>query len=141
MLGSGLVATGWAGLTGYAILTHHTPPLGLHPAVAVVIGIATIAFAIWCARADDVWRLAPNSLEHRVGIGQVATVRRYRDAEIGVLTYWNRWQQPFGRLYIVDSSGRHFLFERNPDEASAVADFLCAKAGYPRHDFPPGSGF
>ena len=141
VIGAGLIAAGWIGFTAFAILAGRALPLGVSPTVAVVAGIAATFFAVWCARADEVWHLAPNCLEHRVGLGRLAKVRSFCDAEIGMLVYWSRWGKSFGRLYAVDSSGRHYLFERNADEASGIADFFCSVTGWQRRDFPPGSGF
>lgn len=141
VIGAGGIAAGWIGFSAFAILAGRALPLGVSPTVAVVVAIATAVFAVWCARADDVWHVAPNRLEHRVGLGRLASVRSYCDATIGMLVYSNRWGKPFGRLYAVDARGRHFLFERNADEASVVADFLCSVTRWQRRDFPPGSGF
>ena len=141
VIGAGLIAVGWAGFTAIALLGHAPLPLGVSPAAAVVIGLATITFAVWCARADEVWHIASNCLDHRVGIGHLAKVRSYRDGEIAMLVHWNRWGKPFGRLYVVDSSGRHYLLERDADDASAVAGFLCSVTGWRRRDFAPGSSF
>jgi hypothetical protein len=122
-----------------AIVTHRALPLGVGPSVAIAIG--TIAFAVWCARADEVWHVAANHLEHRVGIGRLGRTRSYRAAAVEVLVHSNQWGKAFGRLYITDSSGRHFLFERDVDDASGVADFICSATGWPRRDLPLGSGF
>ena len=141
MIGSGLIAAVWVGFTAIAMLGRDPLPLGVSPAPAVVIGIAATSFAVWCALADEVWQITSNCLEHRVGIGRLAQVQSYRDGEIAMLVHWNRWGKPFGRLYVVDASGRHFLLEREAEEASAVAGLVCSVTGWRRRDFAPGSSF
>lgn len=124
-----------------ALVVHRVPPFGVTLVPAIALALAITAFAVWCARADEVWCLATDRLEHRVGLGSLRIVRSYRNAEIGVLLWQNRWGGWFGRVYVSDTRGRHCLFERRPDEASDLADFLCSVTGWSRRDWPVGSGF
>ena len=69
-------------------------------------------------------------------MGRFSRVRRYRDAQVAVTTYTNRWGRTSVRLFIVDQGGRHFFLERLPAEGIAVADLVCGETGWKRVDVP-----
>jgi hypothetical protein len=102
----------------------------------MTIGISLLltALALWCAFGTEGWHVAPNCLEHRVGIGSWRHVRRYRDAELEIIGRHNQYGHPYYRLYVVLGSGRHFLLERRLPELSAWADFVATQTGWPRRD-------
>ncbi len=137
-----LVAAAWIMGMGRGLMTGHAQPYGVPVSLSVAIGIAFAAFAVWVAFADESWRVAPNCLEHHVGIGRIRRVRRYQDAELALTTHWTRFGSPWSRLLVVDAAGRHLLLQRRPDETSALADFICRETGWKRRrapDIGPGS--
>jgi hypothetical protein len=132
--GAVLFAAGWSALVVRAFASRAPQPLGATPLVGVCLAAILAGFAVWVAFGRESWHVEPNRLEHRVGIGSLRRVRSYRDAEIAVTPFANRWGRLFIRLFVIDGKGRHFLVERSPDEGRALADFVCREAKWKRVD-------
>ncbi len=128
------VALGWIVHTLGAVATGSPFPLGTSPLVASAIGLLLIAAALWCALGSESWHVAPNRLEHRVGIGRWGRVRRYRDAALEIAGHTDQYGRPYYRLYVVADDGRHFLVERRLAELNALADLMAAQTGWRRRD-------
>lgn len=138
--GAVLLAAGWIGCMVRALVVGGAQPFGVSPGVSAGVGVACIAFAAWVAFGFEFWHVELNCLEHQVGIGQIRHVRRYQDAAIAVTTLWNQYGRPSSRLFVVDAAGRHFMLERLPAEAAAVANFVCRETGWKQVESDPGPG-
>jgi hypothetical protein len=109
-------------------------PLGTSPLVAAGIALLLSGFAVWCAYGTESWHVAPNRLEHRVGIGRWGRVRRYHDATLEIAGHTDQYGRPYYRLYVVADDGRHFLVERRLAELNALADLMAVQTGWQRRD-------
>ncbi len=78
--GAAVVAVGWTGGALAALATRRDLPLGASPTLTLTLSLVLVGFALWCAFGAEVWHVAPNQLEHGVGIGSVRYTRRFRDA-------------------------------------------------------------
>ena len=132
--GASALALGWIGRTLYALAAGQPLPLGASLPMAAGIGLLLSAAAFWCAFATEDWRVAPNCLEHRLGIGRWSHVRRYRDADLEIVGHQDKWGRVFYRLYAVAGSERHVLLARRLPELIAWADMVAARTGWTRRD-------
>lgn len=134
VVGTTIVALAWILGTLQAAMTARPFPLGTSGPVAAGIGLVLSGFALWCAFGTESWHVAPNRLEHRVGIGRWGRVRRYHDAALEIAGHTDQYGRPYYRLYVVADDGRHFLVERRLVELNALADLIAAQTGWRRRD-------
>ena len=129
-----VLALGWIGRALYGVVAVQPLPLGASPSVTIGIALLLSGLALWCAFGTESWYVAPDCLEHRVGIGRWRHVSRYRDAALEIVSRHDTYGRPYHRLYAVAGGERHFLLERRLLELSAWADLVAARTGWPRRD-------
>jgi hypothetical protein len=128
--GAVTLALGWTGLTVSALAAHRALPLAVSPPVGIAASGVLALLALWCGFGAEVWHVAPNCIEHRVGIGGWGSVRRFRDAELEIVSRQDRYGRPYHRLYVIVGPRRHFLLERRLAELSSLAGFLAEETGW-----------
>ena len=130
----------WTGAVVRAFVGHTAMPLAAAPAFAWLLVVLLIAFTIWCAFADESWRLSPGIVEHRVGWGRATFVWRIAGHSgrlmIGV-NYTTTFSKPFFRLYALTSGTRRFLIERDLAELQTLANFIASHTGWQVEPFVP----
>lgn len=119
------IAIAWIGLTLRALTTDRALPLGVSATVGVGLSVLLALFALWCAFGDEVWHVEQNCIEHRVGVGTWQRVRRYRDADLEIVSRFMSGRgsyhaRPIYRLYVVSGGVQHFL----------LAGFLAGHTGW-----------
>lgn len=135
------VALGWTGVTAYSLAAQVVPPLGVSPFAAISISILLFMLAVWCAFGDEMWYVRRDLLEHRVGIGTWQHVRAYRGAEIEVIGRFNRYGEPYFRIYASSGGAARFVIERNNPELAGLARFIAYHTGWQvRHEIQPFGG-
>jgi len=87
--------------------------------------------AVWCALADEVWRLERNCVMHRIGIGSWCHSVRYQNADLEIRLRFNKWGHPYYRLYAVEDGNAHFLIERGEQDLMQLAEFISYHTGWP----------
>jgi len=129
-----VVTLGWIARTLHAGATGQPLPLGSSPPLAAGIALLLTGVALWCAFGSETWHVAPNRLEHGVGIGHWRHVRRYHDATLEIAGGTDQYGRPYFRLYVVSGDGRHFLLERDLAELNALASCIAIQTGWRRRD-------
>jgi hypothetical protein len=87
--------------------------------------------ALWCAFADEVWRLETNCVMHRIGIGSWCHCVRYQNADLEIRLRFNKWGRAYYRLYAVEDGNVHFLIERGEQDLMQLAEFISYHTGWP----------
>jgi hypothetical protein len=90
--------------------------------------------ALWCALADEVWRLERNCVLHRIGIGSLCHSVRYQNADLEIRTGFSKWGRPYYRLYAVEDGKDHFLIDRGEQDLMQLAEFISYHTGWPIRD-------
>ena len=132
--GAAMLALAWIGRTVQTFAMRQPSPLGTSFPTAIGIGVVLGGFALWCALGSESWRVAPNCLEHRVGVAGWRHVRRFSDASLEIVGDTDRLGRPFHRLYAVVGGEQHFILERRLPELNAWADLAAAQTGWSRRD-------
>jgi len=86
--------------------------------------------ALWCALADEVWRLERNCVMHRTGIGSWCQSVRYQNADLEIRLRFNKWGRPYYRLYALEGGNAHFLIERGEHDLMQLAEFISYHTGW-----------
>jgi hypothetical protein len=88
--------------------------------------------ALWCAFADEVWRLERNCVIHRTGIGGLCHSVRYQNADLEIRHRFSpTWGRPYYRLYAVEKGNPRFLIERGEKDLMQLAEFISYHTGWP----------
>jgi hypothetical protein len=120
------VIAGWRTFVNWQI----TPGGSAAPWMGITLALALLA--MWCAFADEVWHIERNQIVHRVGIGQWAYSRHYRDAALQMqLRFSKNFSVPYYRLYAIENGEPHFLLERGEQELFQLATFISFHTGWP----------
>jgi hypothetical protein len=123
----------WTGAMATDVLAGRQMPLAASPYLAYLVTIVLIAATLWCAFADECWRLSRGLVEHRVGWRQLTHVRRIEDgAATLVITvdFSTNFGKPYYRLHAIASGRRYFLIERDYGELNLLAGFIAAYTGW-----------
>jgi hypothetical protein len=125
--GSSILAAiaGWQTLASFPMTPKTSAPVWL------AITLLLILFALWCAFADERWRVAKNSLGRRLSIGGYAHTSHYRDAELEIVCRRDSRGKPYYRLYAVANGKPHFLIERDEEALCQLAAFISFHTGWP----------
>lgn len=128
-----IVFVGWTSAVLAAAIERRPMPLAADPRFAVLLAALIGVFTLWCALADERWRLSPGVVEHRVGVRRWARVRRIED-RTATLTiavgHSTNFSTPFFRLYAVAAGRRHFLIERDLGDLKVLAAFIASCTGW-----------
>jgi|GEM_PF-4326839 hypothetical protein len=97
---------------------------------SVGISAAFIMFAVWCAYAQEYWRMGTGYIEHHLDFGRWRRVRRYENAELEIVTGRTNQDTPFYHLFAVVDGKRHFLFDRSMDDIVQLARYISKRTGF-----------
>jgi hypothetical protein len=115
------------------MVTNRTMPLAAPPVLAITLAFLMTAFTVWCAFGDERWRLSRGVVEHRVGLGRWAHVRRIEDRAATLMItvdYTTKFGKPYFRLYALAAGRRYFLFERGISELETLAAVIGSYTGW-----------
>ena len=128
-----------AAITGWQTLASLPMALRTSAPVWLAITLLLILFALWCALADERWRVAKNSLGHRLSIGGYVHTKDYQDAELEIVCRRDSRGRPYYRLYAIANGKPHFLIERDEEALSQLAAFISFHTGWPVRPMVLGS--
>ncbi len=97
---------------------------------SVGISAAFIVFAIWCAYAQECWRMGTGYIEHHLDFGGWRRVRRYENAGLEIVTGTTNQGTPFYHLFAVKNGKRHFLLSRSMDDVVQLARYISERTGF-----------
>ncbi len=123
----------WSAAVVTAVLAGRRMPLAASPPFASLIMMLLVAATLWCAFADERWRLSRGLLEHRVGWKRLAHVRRIEDdaATLAItVDFSTNFGKPYYRLHAIAAGRQYFLIERDHDELKLLAGFIAACTGW-----------